>query len=334
MGRGIPGTSEMVSAVIPTRGRSHLILRAVESALAQTYEPMEVVVIVDGPDEATTKVLERVDDPRLRVVTLPTNVGEMNARNAGVDEARGTWVAFLDDDDEMLPGRLHAQVDAAHRSPYACPIVVSRFIARTHKGEFVWPRRLTIPPEPLSEYLFTRTSLLGGERDIDTSLYFAKKQLFKAVPFRSDVQIHGDWEWLLRANAARGVGIEFVPEPLVVRQMTDDYPRVSNSPDWNWRRSLAWIREHRDLVTPRAYAGFVLTMVGSEAAKNGEWKTFLPLLREAVRLGKPNVIELLFYAWVWLVPREARGRLRSLLPTKDRTGGPPRAVAARLGRGR
>ena len=64
---------------------------------------MEVVVVIDGPDGATEKVLASVSDARLRVVMLPNSVGGASARNEGVKAARGPWIALLDDDAEELP---------------------------------------------------------------------------------------------------------------------------------------------------------------------------------------------------------------------------------------
>ena len=64
-----------VSAVIPTRHRPGSLLRAVESALAQTHSPAEVVVVIDGPDPATESMLGTMTDERLRVLALPAAVG-------------------------------------------------------------------------------------------------------------------------------------------------------------------------------------------------------------------------------------------------------------------
>ena len=104
----------IVSAVIPTRGRPELLQRAVRSALAQTLRAIEVVVVIDGEDPATSLALKEWthQDGRLRVLALPASVGGSDARNRGVEAASGEWIAFLDDDDEWLPGKLQAQLDA------------------------------------------------------------------------------------------------------------------------------------------------------------------------------------------------------------------------------
>lgn len=69
--RTIKYTEPLVSVVIPTRNRPHLVARAVHSALRQSLHKIEVIVVIDGPDDTTLKVLNQIDDPRLKVSMLP-----------------------------------------------------------------------------------------------------------------------------------------------------------------------------------------------------------------------------------------------------------------------
>jgi glycosyltransferase involved in cell wall biosynthesis len=280
----------------------------VKSALTQTYSPLEVIVVVDGPDEATVRTFDHVHDPRLKIVTLPTNVGPADARNAGVHKARGSWIAFLDDDDEWLPRKLEVQTRMVNDSPCAFPILTCRIFAHTPKGEFVWPRKA--PTEPLSDYLMTRTSLTLGEGWIGAPTLLTKKELLQKVPFTTGLWVHEDWDWLLRASILDGVEIEFVPEPLVICYIQEQRKSASVHA---WRRSLDWIRASRHLVTPRAYAGFITTVAGPAAAREGDWRAFWLLLKEAVRYGRPRPIDFLLYVGFWLVPPQVRRSLRAAL---------------------
>jgi glycosyltransferase involved in cell wall biosynthesis len=302
----------MVSVVIPTRNRPRLVSRAVKSALSQTYDPLEIIVVVDGPDETTVRELGKVRDLRLRILALPENVGPADARNAGVNEARGSWIAFLDDDDEWLPQKLETQIRAASHSPYAFPIVTCRFFARTPRGEFVWPRRA--PTEPLSDYLMARSGLLLGEGWIGAPTLLTKRTLLQKVPFTTGLRVHEDWDWLLRANVLEGTEIEFVPEPLVICYIQER--RESASTRGTWQHSLDWIKESQHLITPRAYAGFIATVVSPIASRERDWSAFWPLLVDAIRYGKPRPIDFPLYLAMWLVPQQVRRTLRSLLTSK------------------
>jgi glycosyltransferase involved in cell wall biosynthesis len=95
------------SFIIPTYNRIRLLPRAVESILAQTEQDFEILIIDDASSDGTeAMVKERFPDPRIRYVRLEENTGADNARNHGLDLARGDVVAFLDSDDEILPNAL------------------------------------------------------------------------------------------------------------------------------------------------------------------------------------------------------------------------------------
>jgi len=296
-----------VSVVIPTRNRPSLVTRAVASALSQTYAAVEVCVVVDGPDDVTISALQQITDRRLQIVRLPQNVGGASARNVGVRNARGRWVAFLDDDDEWLPKKLEKQMMMAVESSYEYPILSSSIIARTPYGEFLWPRKS--PSAPLSEYLLARSSWTQGEGVMQTSTLLTKRELLLRVPFQDGLRKHQDWDWLLRSVALPGTGIEFVEEPLAIWNVEEKRATVSTTSDW--RYSLEWIRQSRLFVTKRAYSGFVATQLSSQAAEQGSWNAFVPLLREIICEGQPKPIDFCLYFGMWLVPGRTRRWVRS-----------------------
>ncbi len=93
-----------VSAVVPTYNRATLVERAVRSVLAQTCPPDEIIVVDDGSTDDTRERVTALGES-IRFVQTP-HVGAAGARNAGVREARGAWVAFLDSDDEWTTDHL------------------------------------------------------------------------------------------------------------------------------------------------------------------------------------------------------------------------------------
>ncbi|MEW6582696.1 MAG: glycosyltransferase family 2 protein [Actinomycetota bacterium] len=111
---GLAAEAPRISAVIPTYNRAALVVRAVRSVLAQTRPPDEVIVVDDGSTDDTAARLAGLGDDRVRVVSQ-TNAGAAAARNRGVAEATGDWVAFLDSDDLWVPGHLEA-LDGAIRA--------------------------------------------------------------------------------------------------------------------------------------------------------------------------------------------------------------------------
>jgi glycosyltransferase involved in cell wall biosynthesis len=307
----------LVSAIIPTRNRAVIVKRSVQSALAQTLKQIEVIVVIDGPDEATQVVLAEIDDPRLRVIELPISGGAPEARNSGVYHAQGEWVAFLDDDDEWLPQKLELQLETANRSQYEFPIITCCLIARTPRSDYRWPRRLPSPTELTGDYLLVRNSLFRGEASLQTSTLFTRRDFLMQNPFRKELLKHQDIEWFLRASTLENAKIEFVNESLVIHYIEDRSETVSSKT--NWQYSLKWIQENKSFVTPRAYAAFIMNRVSAEAAKQGDWKAFRILLQEAMRSGKPEPIDFLIYLGLWLIPQEPRRLLRDFLIGRKQT---------------
>ncbi|MCK4819314.1 glycosyltransferase family 2 protein, partial [bacterium] len=104
-----------VSVIIPTCNRAEYITQAIDSVLAQTYTDYEIIVVDDGSTDNTKEVMEPYMD-RIRYI-YQENAGVSAARNTGIKAAKGDWVAFLDSDDEWLPGKLAVQIRAVERHP-------------------------------------------------------------------------------------------------------------------------------------------------------------------------------------------------------------------------
>ena len=303
--------------VIPTRNRPDLVPRAVRSALAQTHERLEVVVVVDGPDPATVAALAELDDPRLRVIALDESGGAPAARNVGVHHATAEWVALLDDDDEWLPGKLARQLDLARSAPYPLPIVASRLFMRTPRAELVVPRRLPGAGEPTSEYLSVRHGLFHGEGFIQTSTIMAPTELFRRVPFTTGLRRFQELDWSLRCLELDEVGLVYAADPLVIWHADENRPRISGF-DSPWRQTFYWLRESRTRVTPRAYAALAMSLVSSVAAPTRDPRVAGAVLREAVRYGRPGVLDYLTFLQIWLMPSGLRRAVRDAVLSRRR----------------
>ncbi len=110
----------LVSVIIPTYNRSRKVIRAIESALAQDYEPLEVLVIDDGSTDDTQEVVAAKygSTPTVRYFKKP-NGGVAAARNLGLSEAKGDLLALLDADDTWHPSKIRLQAEVLNRFPDA-----------------------------------------------------------------------------------------------------------------------------------------------------------------------------------------------------------------------
>lgn len=128
-----------VSVVIPVHNRAAEVVRAIDSVRAQTFGDWELMVVDDASTDGTADAVAAhvAGDPRMRLIRLARNGGVSAARNAGIREARGEWIAFLDSDDWWMPAKLERQMArAAERvaAGGAAPAMVMCWCERLRPG--------------------------------------------------------------------------------------------------------------------------------------------------------------------------------------------------------
>jgi glycosyltransferase involved in cell wall biosynthesis len=109
-------TEPDASVVIPTRSRCRQLEIAVRSAQAQREVDLEILIVDDGSTDATERMVMSISDPRIRFLKRAVPGGVSAARNTGIGEAKGRWIAFLDDDDVWAPTKLTRQLEVMARS--------------------------------------------------------------------------------------------------------------------------------------------------------------------------------------------------------------------------
>ena len=300
--------NDQVTVVIPTRNRPDMVMRAVRSALDQTYRDLDVIVVIDGPDPATASHLATLADPRLTVMELQTNHGAAEARNIGVRAARGGWIAFLDDDDHWMPEKVELQM-AARPPDVRFPIISCRCQVVTARGTFAWPRRLSTPADAIGDYLFDRRGLFKGETFAPTTTLLTPKALLLRNPVPKSR--FDDWEWLITCGRIDGVALIHIPDVMAVHY-TEENNRVTLSTCHNINHALEWAEEMRNHLSPRAYASLLLQATGGEQAARTagtRWR----ILNSALRDGQPTPMALATFTMHSLMPVGLRRRLRQAL---------------------
>ncbi|MGI9434807.1 MAG: glycosyltransferase family 2 protein, partial [Geminicoccaceae bacterium] len=141
----------LVSVVIPVFNRASTIAGAVESCLAQTYPHFEIILVDDGSSDDIGSAVRSfadttADATKIRLVRHAHNQGVSAARNTGVREAKGVYVAFLDSDDAWLPQKLERQVAEAlaqDNDHFLCGTLTR--VVSDKAGDRVRPRRRPVP---------------------------------------------------------------------------------------------------------------------------------------------------------------------------------------------
>lgn len=195
----------MISVIIPTHNRAGTILRSVISVLNQTEKDLELIVVDDCSTDNTIEILKQVDDKRLSVIKLEKNSGACHARNVGIENAKGDFIAFQDSDDEWLPAKLEKQLDACLQ--YNTDVVfcgLERFDDPSGKNK---------PFPDLKKSGFYGFSALVERSRVSTQTIFAKREIFNDYLFDVNVRRGQDYEWTIRAS--QKYRFYYLNEPLV-----------------------------------------------------------------------------------------------------------------------
>ncbi len=290
------GATGLVSVIIPTYRRPREVRVAAESALAQTWTNLEVLVVSDGPDADTREAMRGLDG-RLRYLELPRNVGPAEARNVGVAASGGEWITFLDDDDLMLPRKVEVEMRLADPAqPWR--MISCRTLYRRGQRDDAWPDRPIAEGEDIADYILRRPSLLGRPGVIPIQTLLVHRSIVEKVPFATHAD-HEDWAWLLEAWHLAGARVVFAWDALVVYNIATE--SISRSRRMNWEDSVLWAESYRAWIGDRAFSSFLCTKAALKAKRAGDWKGLRSIARK-VRPCRPSALEWMFLAGTALLP--------------------------------
>lgn len=193
-----------ISVIIPTYNRKHTLQRAIDSVLAQTFKPFEIIIVDDGSKDGTKEWLLQ-NYPSVQYIHQPNN-GVSSARNKGIQISQGSWIALLDSDDEWMPEKLEYQ---------------SRFIELNRDSSFCHTNEIWIR-NGVRVNQMKKHKKYGGDIfkhcldicRISPSSSIIKKDVFEEVgAFDESLTVCEDYDLWLRVTAK--FNILFLDEPLI-----------------------------------------------------------------------------------------------------------------------
>lgn len=192
------------SVIIPTHNRAHVLGRAIDSVLSQSFQNFELIVIDDGSTDNTDEILLKYTN-KIHITKIE-NSGVSAARNRGVDLANGQWICFLDSDDEWLSHKLQSQYDFIQSNPLI-PVI---------HGEEIWIRNgKRVNPKKKHKKsggdIFEKCLPLCL---ISPSAVCIKKEIYLAMGgFDEDFIVCEDYDLWLKLTSLYPVG--FIEEPII-----------------------------------------------------------------------------------------------------------------------
>lgn len=187
----------LVSVIVPTFNRPGMLVKAIESILAQTYQNFEIIVVNDAGTDVTDALAPYKADGRITLINKPANKGLADSRNVGIAKARGKYISYLDDDDLYYPDHLETLVTFLENSEYK---VAYADASRAHQrkepdGTYkVWHR-----DQPYS-FDFDYDIILTGNFS-PVQCFMHEKACFETVGmFDTTLSSHEDWDQWLRLS--------------------------------------------------------------------------------------------------------------------------------------
>ena len=284
-----------VSVIVPSYNAMAFVGQAVKSALDSPGLDVEVIEVDDGSTDGTLTVLKQFDG-RVRTVRQERG-GPYRARNLGAHLARGSWLAFLDADDDWLPGKLAAQLKLADEH------VDLVYTDRLNFGNLSRVKERQSESVTLHDGDIFEPLLLGNFITL-SSVLIRKSAFEKLGGFAVDRRGVQDWDMWLRYAASGGL-VALCSEPLTryrihAEQMTNDLEERAADREAVLRRALASPRGQRvsKRVVRQAFAG-LWELAASQTAGRQWWRTIDCYVRAAAY-------------WPWN-PRVYKGMVKGLL---------------------
>lgn len=283
----------LVSIVIPTYNRAHVIGRALRSCRQQSLRDFEIVIADD--EKSTDGITEALAAfPELSIRLLSGVRGKAAAaRNAGVRAAAGTYIAFLDSDDEFLPHKLEACVAVLERGE--ADAVYSQTYVDCGVGRlWVKPPRGIRPGEDIAEYLFVDQGWVHPSTLVLPRTWALKAPFVESIGYGDDAQFAID---LVHAGAK----LRMIEEPLAVYYDSGGADQLSLTIYFedleasNNKAFVDWMESKRQSIPSRAYDAFKVRVLARMIARRNP-RQALGHLWNAYRGGAFDIRRSLYYA--------------------------------------
>lgn len=244
------------SVVIPLYNRADIVRDTIRSVQAQDWRDFEIVVIDDGSRDNPAPVIEALGDPRVRYVRQE-NAGGGAARNRGIEEARGRYIAFLDSDDLFLPGKLSIMAKALAGDDDRTVLYSRMKVDRGVDRYWIRPERGIRDGEDVGEYLFCANQF------IQTSTMVVPTILAQRVLFDPALKKGQDLDFCVRLQGA-GARFRMIEQALTVWLDASEAGRTSYVR--GYETSLDWLDRCGHLLTNRARRGYRATVLAYHMA--------------------------------------------------------------------
>lgn len=255
----------LVSAVITTHNRADLLPRALDSVIAQTYTNLDIVVVDDGSTDQTDEVVKKYSQNHLiNYIRLDHSIGACKARNRGIEEAKGEFVAGLDDDDMWHEQRIEKLLQL-YSDEYAC--ITSDMLMAYSSGEAIWNKQKIIDLDTL---LYTN--------QVGNQVLVRRERLLEVGGFDPNLKAAQDYDLWIRLCEAYG-SIRNVQKPLQTIYMDHEEGRITSTSSFKGYLQFYNKHKYRFNRAQRKYQLFNIRRAQQKPLGIAELILYVPLFR-------------------------------------------------------
>lgn len=274
------GIKDLVSVIIPTYNRAHLIKRSAESVLNQTYFNLELIIVDDGSTDNTEEVVKTLDDERVIYIKQP-NQGACAARNNGIDHAKGEFIAFQDSDDVWHEDKLEKQIKCL-RETGADLVLCNRVVCQNELKDS--------ENHIFNKGFLERNTLPYG---ICPQMFLGASTIFKKNKFDIEMPRYQDFELLLRLQ--KKCRIYYDEDPLVDYYMQEDSISTNNKKllkAWNLilTKHSDFLIRYKDYLPYLAYATLTNSFKSEDKQTQKELAALAFRFSNSIKLRIKNIL--------------------------------------------
>jgi glycosyltransferase involved in cell wall biosynthesis len=196
-----------VSVIILTYNRAEMLRLAIASVLNQSFQDLEIIIVDDASEDNTVEVVNSFGRKNIEYIRHKTNKGEAKARNTGLANAKGEYIAFLDDDDEWLREKLGAQVNLLENSSLEVGAVYTGCLCIRKTNNYVEAVKIPEKRGDISQEIFKKNFI------IISSILLRKECFEKVGYFDEDMASGPDYDMWIRIS--KSYQFVYIKEPMV-----------------------------------------------------------------------------------------------------------------------
>lgn len=277
----------LISVIVRTKDRPKLLKRALQSVAAQTYKPIEVILVNDGGCDLDIKEIEKIlGDVFLKYIRLEDNMGRACAGNVGIKNTQGKYVGFLDDDDEFYPEHVTTLVDFLTHNGYCVAYTDSEIVKYDYdaeKDELIVEARYVLFSED-----FSNEKLLFGNYIPLMCLLF-DINLLHDQKFDESFDLYEDWDLLIQI--AEKVSFHHI-EKVTAKYNQNLGEQITANSKFHRNAFIQLMEKHKDKIIPQAlFHNWQMIIDGRELVKGLEEPTVMIKSLKKLIEAKNRVIE-------------------------------------------